>query len=143
MANVVGHAREVRRLPYQPRCGSSLSFRFRGMRSGACDANFISGVLRTLRVSAGNKFRLFFPYCFTSSTRRFFARPSSLSLEATGADGSSPMALSLAASTPYVAESNCATEELITGDSDDPPRSEETVVEMLRMASNARQFGSI
>jgi hypothetical protein len=33
--------------------------------------------------------------------------------------------------------------ELITGDSDDPPLSEETVVEMLRMASNDRKFGSI
>jgi hypothetical protein len=31
-----------------------------------------------------------------------------------------------------------AAEELITGDSDDPPLSEEAVVEMLKMASNAR-----
>jgi hypothetical protein len=31
---------------------------------------------------------------------------------------------------------NRAAEELITGDSDDPPLSEEAVVEMLRMASN-------
>ena len=32
-----------------------------------------------------------------------------------------------------------ATEELITGDSDDPPLSEETVIEMLRVA---RWYGS-
>jgi hypothetical protein len=38
---------------------------------------------------------------------------------------------------------NHAVEELITGDSDDPPLSEETVIEMLRMASNDRKFGSI
>ena len=31
-----------------------------------------------------------FLYCFTSSTRRFFALPSSVSLEATGAYGPSP-----------------------------------------------------
>ena len=31
-----------------------------------------------------------------------------------------------------------AAEELITGDADDPPLSEEAVAEMLRMASNAR-----
>jgi hypothetical protein len=34
-----------------------------------------------------------------------------------------------------------AAEELITGDSDDPPLTEETVVEMLRMTSNARRPG--
>ena len=38
---------------------------------------------------------------------------------------------------------NHAAEELITGDSDDPPLSEEAVVEMLRMASNDRKLGSI
>jgi len=37
---------------------------------------------------------------------------------------------------------NHAAEELITGDSDDPPLSEESVVEMLRMASNDRKLGS-
>ncbi len=36
-----------------------------------------------------------------------------------------------------------AAEELITGDSDDPPLSEEAVVEMLRMTSNARRLGPI
>jgi hypothetical protein len=34
-----------------------------------------------------------------------------------------------------------AAEELITGDSDDPPLSEENVVEILRMTSNARRLG--
>ena len=34
-----------------------------------------------------------------------------------------------------------AAEELITGDSDDPPLSEEAVVEMLRMTLNARRLG--
>jgi hypothetical protein len=38
---------------------------------------------------------------------------------------------------------NHAAEELITGDSDDPPLSEEAVVEMLRMVSNDRKLGSI
>ena len=38
---------------------------------------------------------------------------------------------------------NHAAEELITGDSDDHPPSEEAVVEMLRMASNDRKLGSI
>lgn len=38
---------------------------------------------------------------------------------------------------------NHAAEELITGDSDDPPLSEEALVEMLRMASNDRKLGSI
>jgi hypothetical protein len=38
---------------------------------------------------------------------------------------------------------NHAVEELITGDSDDPPLSEEAVVEMVRMASNDRKLGSI
>ena len=33
-----------------------------------------------------------------------------------------------------------AAQELITGDSDDPPLSEEAVVEVLRMTSNARRF---
>lgn len=33
-----------------------------------------------------------------------------------------------------------ATEELLTGDSDDPPLSAETVEEMLRMTSNARRL---
>lgn len=33
-----------------------------------------------------------------------------------------------------------AAEELITGDSDDPPLSEENVVEILRMTSNARRL---
>jgi hypothetical protein len=32
-------------------------------------------------------------------------------------------------------------EELITGDSDDPPLSEEAVVETLRITSNARRLG--
>lgn len=36
-----------------------------------------------------------------------------------------------------------AAAELITGDSDDPPLSEDAVVEMLRMASNDRKFGSV
>ncbi|MBZ5570675.1 MAG: hypothetical protein LAO09_02210 [Acidobacteriia bacterium] len=36
---------------------------------------------------------------------------------------------------------NHAAEELITGDSDDPPLSEDAVVEMLRMALNARGLG--
>jgi hypothetical protein len=36
-----------------------------------------------------------------------------------------------------------AAEELITGDSDDPPLSEDAVMEMLRMASNDRKLGSI
>ena len=35
-----------------------------------------------------------------------------------------------------------AAEELITGDSDDPPLSEQEVVEMLRLASNDRKFRS-
>ena len=34
-----------------------------------------------------------------------------------------------------------AAEELITGDSDDPPLSEEDVEETLRMTSNARRLG--
>ena len=38
---------------------------------------------------------------------------------------------------------NYAAEELITGDSDDPPLSEEVVVEMLGMASSDRKLGSI
>ena len=38
---------------------------------------------------------------------------------------------------------NHAAEELITGDSDDPPLSEEAVVEMLRMASSDRKRESI
>jgi hypothetical protein len=33
-----------------------------------------------------------------------------------------------------------AAEELITGDSDDPPLSEEAVAEMLRMTLNARKL---
>jgi len=37
---------------------------------------------------------------------------------------------------------NHASVELITGDSDDPPLSEKTIVEMLRMASNDRKPGS-
>lgn len=37
---------------------------------------------------------------------------------------------------------NHAAEELITGDSDDPPLSEEAVVEMLRIASNDRKLGA-
>jgi len=40
-------------------------------------------------------------YCFTSSTRRFLARPSSAWFEATGASGPKPWALSRAAATPY------------------------------------------
>jgi hypothetical protein len=35
-----------------------------------------------------------------------------------------------------------AAEELITGDSDDPPLSEKEVVEMLRLASDDRKPGS-
>lgn len=35
-----------------------------------------------------------------------------------------------------------AAEDLITGDSDDPPLSEETVGEMIRMASNTRRFAA-
>jgi hypothetical protein len=38
---------------------------------------------------------------------------------------------------------NRAAEELITGDSDDPPLSEEAVVELLRTASHDRKLGSI
>ncbi len=34
-----------------------------------------------------------------------------------------------------------AAEDLITGDSDDPPLSQEAVVEALRMTSNARRLG--
>lgn len=37
---------------------------------------------------------------------------------------------------------NEAAEELITGDSDDPPLSESTVTEMLRVASEDRKLGS-
>ena len=36
---------------------------------------------------------------------------------------------------------NHAAEELITGDSDDPPLSEEAVVEMLSVTLNARRLG--
>ena len=36
-----------------------------------------------------------------------------------------------------------AAEELITGDSDDPPLSEEAVVEMLRVSSDVRRLGPI
>ena len=39
------------------------------------------------------------------------------------------------------AQLNHAAEELITGDSDDPPLSEEVVVEMLSMTLNARRLG--
>jgi hypothetical protein len=35
---------------------------------------------------------------------------------------------------------NQAAEELITGDSDDPPLSEEALVDMLRLASNDRKL---
>lgn len=35
-----------------------------------------------------------------------------------------------------------AAEELITGDSDDPPLSEKAVMEMLRVASDDRKLGS-
>ena len=38
---------------------------------------------------------------------------------------------------------NHAAEELITGDSDDPPLSEQTVGEMLKIASDDRKPGSI
>jgi hypothetical protein len=38
---------------------------------------------------------------------------------------------------------NHAAAELITGDSDDPPLSEEAVVEVLRMASNDRKLRPI
>jgi hypothetical protein len=38
---------------------------------------------------------------------------------------------------------NHAAEELITGDSDDPPLSEEAVVERLPMTSNARRLGPL
>ena len=37
---------------------------------------------------------------------------------------------------------NHASEELITGDSDDAPLSEEEVVDMLRLASNGRHLRS-
>lgn len=37
---------------------------------------------------------------------------------------------------------NEAAEELITGDSDDPPLSESTVTEMIRVASEDRKLGS-
>ena len=37
---------------------------------------------------------------------------------------------------------NHAAEELITGDSDDPPLSEKAVMEMLRVASDDRKLGS-
>ena len=36
-----------------------------------------------------------------------------------------------------------AAEELITGDSDDPPLSQEAVVEMLRVSSDVRTLGPI
>lgn len=48
-------------------------------------------------------------YCLTSSTRRFFPRPSSVSFEAIGEDGPSPSARSRAARTPYFDASVCAT----------------------------------
>ena len=41
-------------------------------------------------------------YCFTSSTRRFFARPASPSFEATGESGPTPYPLRRAAETPCV-----------------------------------------
>ena len=46
---------------------------------------------------------------------------------------------------PRIAESldehfDCAAEELITGDSDDPPLTEEAVAEILRATSNARRL---
>ena len=49
---------------------------------------------------------------------------------------------------PCIAESldeqlDHAAEELITGDSDDPPLSDEAVVETLRITSNARRLGPI
>lgn len=37
---------------------------------------------------------------------------------------------------------NQAAEDLITGDSDDPPLSEKAVVDMLRVASKDRKLGS-
>ena len=40
-------------------------------------------------------------YCLTSSTLRFLARPSSVSLELTGASGPAPWAMRRAAATPY------------------------------------------
>jgi len=49
------------------------------------------------------------PYCLTSSTRRFFARPPSPSFEATGANGPTPLPVSRAAATPCLVTSACTT----------------------------------
>ena len=54
---------------------------------------------------------------------------------ATGADGSTRKAESLDEQLDHAAE------ELITGDSDDPPLSEETVLEMLIVGWNVRRLG--
>jgi hypothetical protein len=56
------------------------------------------------------------------------------------------VAVSDANDDPCIAESldeqlDHAAEELITGDSDDPPLSEEAVVETVRITSNARRLG--
>lgn len=48
-------------------------------------------------------------YCFTNSTRRFLERPSSVSLDATGALGPSPKACNLAVATPYLVVSTAET----------------------------------
>lgn len=49
-------------------------------------------------------------YCFTSSTRRFLARPSSAALDATGASSPTPAGLSRFASTPCFAASSLTTD---------------------------------
>ena len=48
-------------------------------------------------------------HCLTSSTRRFLARPSSASFDATGAVGPSPAARSLLAATPYLVVRDAST----------------------------------
>lgn len=48
-------------------------------------------------------------YCLTSSTRRFFARPDSLSFETVGASGPTPLAVSRAAATRCLACSDRTT----------------------------------
>ena len=65
---------------------------------GLDDLSGAADVVRELKLSSGGPHVL--PvYCLTSSTRRFLARFSSVSLEATGAAGPSPAAVRRAAAT--------------------------------------------
>ncbi len=64
------------------------------------EANFIRAATRLTRGHL--------PYCFTSSTRRFFARPSSVALSATGLVSAKPCDIRRAASMP------CATSHAAT-----------------------------